>query len=105
MYEVREIKGKFQTKENIDVKWVGLEGLKEAIVNAETRLTNVEFDVGLDYEYGEEVAYAVLYGWRESTPEEIEYHKVKQAEITKQQEDWEQRQIENLKKTRPELFK
>lgn len=103
--ETREVDGVWLSREIIDVKYVGFDGLKEAIAEAEATLTNISFDVGTDYDYGDTVAYAHIEGWRAATHTEILARKEEVRAIEERQREYEAQQVEQLRRTRPELFK
>lgn len=44
-------------------------------------------------------------GWREATPEELESQRVVREEAENRAREWEERQIRELRRIRPELFK
>lgn len=103
--ETRERNGKWMTSDVIDILWASFESLKEAIADAEARLQDISFDVGTEPDYDGDRAYAYIKGWRDATPEEIQARKDELAEIEEQQRRWEENMAEQLRQSRPELFK
>lgn len=96
---------KWMTKEVIDVKYIGLEGLKEAITDAENRLTDIGFGHDTYDDYGSPEVSIYLEGWREATPEEILSRETELNQAIEQHRAWEEKQAAKLKIKRPDLFK
>lgn len=62
-------------------------------------------DVGGEYEYGDTITYFEVDGWRPATAEDYARAQAERLKSEATNREWQERQIEQLRKDRPELFK
>lgn len=88
------------TYDYIDLKYVSAEEVVDKIKGAWQKYgkENVRFEVDIEWNYNDQSATCGLHCSRPRTKAEIEEEKAKRAKAKKEEEAWQRRQYEELKK-------
>lgn len=99
-------KGEINVKVDVDgIKYSSVEDVIIALRKAAKGLTDARLEIECYEQYGGSVCDVYVEGCRKATPEELKADRDAKKRQHNQRREQEDRQIERLKQTRPEVFK
>jgi hypothetical protein len=95
----------FRETRSIDLDGMSIDRVVEYLNEKAEGLSDPVLSIECGGYYGDTIVEQTLSGWRKATDAEIQKDAADRAQTIAQQRQWEERQAETLRKTRPDLFK